>query len=157
MHAYWTRTCIVASLFAAAAPGETFYRQDGVVFEGTIRRVISNAAICNVLEEKYTERQYEQLKANQGRPLHLWRIDLSVRNGSGRALEFLRAESWVRSEWPPCTNWDGPDVLPEPFIGMSWADKFDVLGMPYGMRAGQEESRALYMLVSRVPNNISKY
>ncbi len=137
---------VLALLAATGARAETFYDKDGILFEGTIRLAVSNAAVCNVVEDRYSEQEYEELKANQGRPLHLWRIDLSVRNGSGRELDFLRADSWVRSEWPPCTNWDGPEALPEPFIAMRWADNLEVLSMPYGMRAGQEEGRALYML-----------
>ena len=145
------RTSMAAWMAAAALAGgsataETFHNQDGILFEGTIRLAVSNAAVCNVLEDRYSEAEYEELKANQGRPLHPWRIDLSVRNGSGRALDSLRADSWVRSEWPPCTNWDGPEALPEPFIAMKWVDHLEVLSMPYGMRLGQEEGRALYVL-----------
>ena len=71
-----TRIAMTGYTFAAllAAPpasAETFYNQDGVVFEGTIRRVVPNSAICNVLVEKYTPDEYERLKANQGQALHL--------------------------------------------------------------------------------------
>ena len=137
---------VLAVLAATGARAETFYDKDGVLFKGAIRLAVPNSAICNVLEEKHSEEEYEELKANQGRPLHLWRIDLVVRNGSGRELDFLQADSWVRSEWPPCTNWDGPEALPEPFVAMRWADSLEVLGMPNGMRLGQEQGRALYML-----------
>ena len=137
---------VLAVLAATGARAETFYDKDGVLFKGAIRLAVPNSAICNVLEEKHSEEEYEELKANQGRPLHLWRIDLAVRNGSGRELDFLQADSWVRSEWPPCTNWDGPEALPEPFVAMRWADSLEVLGMPNGMRLGQEQGRALYML-----------
>ena len=92
------------------------------------------------------EEAYEELKANQGQPLHLWRIDLAVRNGSGRKLDWLRADSWVCSVWPPCRNWDGPEALPEPFVAMRWADSLEVLSMPNGMRLGQQEGRAVYVL-----------
>ena len=148
MSANWTTTWItLGMLIASAAHAETFYDKDGIRFEGTIRQVLSDAAVCNVLEETLTVQEYEQLKANQGRPLHVWRVDFSVRNGSGRELDFLRADSWVRSEWPPCTNWDGPQAgTLEPFIAMHWADTLEVLGMPYGMRVGQEQRRALYVL-----------
>ena len=79
------RNATLAVLLAAApAPAETFHNKDGVVFEETIRLVVSNAAVCNVLEEKYSEQEYEKLKANQGRPLDLWQVDWAVRNESGR-------------------------------------------------------------------------
>ena len=44
---------IVAAALAVGAQAETFHSQDGVVFEGTIRRVVSEAAVCNLLEERY--------------------------------------------------------------------------------------------------------
>ena len=133
----------VAALAGGAALAETFHNEDGILFEGTIRLALSDAAACNVQEEKYDAQEYEKLKANQGRPLHVWRVDLSIRNGSGRELDFLRADTWIRSEWPPCTNWDGPSAgALEPFIAMEWADTLEVLSMPYGMRRGQQEGRA---------------
>ena len=145
---------LVALLAAGSAAAETFYRQDGVVFEGTIRQAVSEAAVCNVLEEKYTEQEYEKLKANHGRPLDLWQVDFTVRNESSREIEYLRASSWVRSEHPPCTNWSGAGpgggpVLPEPslLIPIVWTDYYEVLQKPSGMRRDQQERRALYLLV----------
>ena len=89
------RNATLAVLLAAApAPAETFHNKDGVVFEGTIRLVVSNAAVCNVLEEKsHRARSTSSLKANQGQPLDLWQVDLAVRNESGREIEYLRASS----------------------------------------------------------------
>jgi len=149
------RNCILAALLVAVpATAETFYNQDGVVFEGTLRRVVSNASVCNVLEENHTPEEYERLKGNQGQPLHLWQVDYTVRNESGRLLEYLRASSWVRSEHPPCTNWSGEgpgggSVLPEPSlpIPMYWGDYDQLLQMPYGMRPGQQVRRAYYLEV----------
>ena len=149
------RNATLAVLLAAApAPAETFHNKDGVVFEGTIRLVVSNAAVCNVLEEKYTAQEYEQLKANQGQPLDLWQVDFAVRNESGREIEYLRASSWVHSEHPPCTNWSGEGpgggpVLPEPslLISTGWGDYYQVLQRPYGMRPGQQERSARYLVV----------
>ena len=149
------RNATLAVLLAAApAPAETFHNKDGVVFEGTIRLVVSNAAVCNVLEEKYTAQEYEQLKANQGQPLDLWQVDFAVRNESGREIEYLRASSWVHSEHPPCTNWSGEGpgggpVLPDPslLISTGWGDYYQVLQRPYGMRPGQQERSARYLVV----------
>ena len=146
-----TRTPIAAGMAAVALAGgataETFYHKDGIRFEGKIRLALSDAAVCNVLEENETPEAYERMKANQGRPLHVWRVDLTVRNGSGRELDFLQADSWIRSPWPPCTNWDGPVAgALEPFIVMHWADDLEVLSMPRGMHRDQQERRALYVL-----------
>ena len=149
------RNATLAVLLAAApAPAETFHNKDGVVFEGTIRLVVSNAAVCNVLEEKYTAQEYEQLKANQGQPLDLWQVDFAVRNESGREIEYLRASRRVHSEHPPCTNWSGEGpgggpVLPEPslLISTGWGDYYQVLQRPSGMRPGQQERSARYLVV----------
>ena len=145
---------IVAAVLAVGASAETFHSEDGVVFEGTIRQAVSGAAVCNVLEEKYSAQEYERLKGNQGRPLHLWQVDFAVRNESGRPLDYLRASAWVRSEQPPCTNWSGEGpgggpVRPESdsIIPTVWADYYKVLPMPNGMRRDQQERSALYLLV----------
>lgn len=154
-----TRTSIAAwvsviALAVGGAPAETFHTKDGVVFEGTIRQVVTNAAVCNVLVENHTEEQYERLKANQDRPLHLWQVDFSVRNESGRPLDYLHASGWVLSEWPPCTNWSGEGpgggpLQPESSlpIGMVWTDHYEVVQMPYGMRLDQQERRSKYLIV----------
>ena len=133
---------------------ETFYSQDGVVFEGTLRKVVPQAAVCNVLEQNHTPDEYERLKGNQGRPLDLWQVDFAIRNESGREIEYLRASGWVHSEHPPCTNWSGEGpgggpLRPDPSfpLGIDWADRLEVLSMTNGMRVGQQERRSLYLIV----------
>ena len=153
MRTSMTAWMVASALTGATAPGETFHGRDGVVFEGTIRQVVSEAAVCNVLEEKYTADEYARLRANEGRSLHLWQVDFSVRNESGRELGYLRASSWVRSESPPCTNWSGRGpgggpVVPEPrlLVPVVWSDYYEVLQKPYGMGRDQAERSALYVL-----------
>ena len=145
-HIRMTGWIVVAALLAAApASAETFHSQDGVMFEGTLRKVVAEAAVCNVLEEKYTPDEYERLKPNHGQPLDLWQVDFAVRNESGRQIEHLRASGWVRAEHPPCTNWSGEGpgggpVLPQPSLMAPtvWSDYFQMLqradGMPLGER-----------------------
>ena len=147
------KAALAVAVAGLAAQAETFYNKDGVVFEGTIRQVVSNAAICNVLEEKYSEQEYEKLKANQGQPLDLWQVDFTIRNESGREIEYLRASSWMHSEHPPCTNWSGQGpgggpVLPEPSlpIPIEWGDYSPLLQKPSGMRPGQQERTSVYVL-----------
>ena len=137
---------VVAALAGSAAPAETFHSRDGVWFEGAIRMVASEAAVCNVLEGHHREPVYQRLKANHGQALNLWRVDISVRNESGRWIDSLRAESWVRSEHPPCSDWTGPVATPEPSIRLEWGDSFQFQHMPYGMRPGQEKRSAVYLL-----------
>ena len=139
---------VAAALAAAAAHAETFYDKDGVQFEGTLRKVVSQAGVCNVLEEKYSEAEYEKLKVNHGQPLDLWRVDFSIRNGSGRGIDYLNASSWVLAEYPPCTNWSGPERAPlEASVWVVWGDHLVPMQKPSGMRAGQEERRAVYLMV----------
>ena len=78
---------------------------DGVELHGTAQLVIPGAGTCNALE---TDTSYEMIKANHGAPMDVWRLDFSVRNGSGRWLDHLIARFKIDSEWPDCTNWSGP-------------------------------------------------
>ena len=147
---------IAAAALLAAVPvsAETFHSQAGVVFEGTLRKVVPQAAVCNVLEQNHTPDEYERLKSNQGRPLDLWQVDFAVRNESGRAIEHLRASGWVRTEHPPCTNWSGEGpgggpVLPQPglMVPTVWSDYFQMLQRADGMRPGEQERRSIYVVV----------
>ena len=48
------RTCILAVLLAGLpAQAETFHSRGGVVFERTLRKVVPQAADCNVLEQNH--------------------------------------------------------------------------------------------------------
>lgn len=49
------------------------------------------------------------MKANHGQPLHVLRLHYSVYNGSGRELSQVAAHVRVKSEWPPCSSWGGPE------------------------------------------------
>ena len=142
-----------AVLTGASASAETFYNKEGVVFEGTARRVVSEAAVCNVIEEKYTSEEHERLKGNQGGPLDLWQVDFTVRNESGRQIEYLRATAWLQSEHPPCTNWSGEGpgqgpLMPEPslLIPTVWSDYYAPIQMPNGMRIGQQQRHSVYLV-----------
>ena len=142
------KAALSVAVAGLAAQAETLYDKDGVQFEGTIRLVTSGAGRCNVLEEKYSEQEYEKLKANQDQPLDLWRVDFLIRNGSGRVIDYLNASSWVKAEYPPCTNWSGPDRAPlESSVWVVWGDHLVPMQKPSGMRAGQEERHAVYLMV----------
>ena len=93
-------------VLAADARATSLLEIDGVELHGTARLVISGAGTCNVLE---TDTSYEKIKANHGAPMDVWRLDFSVRNGSGRWLDHLIARFEIDSEWPDCTNWSGPE------------------------------------------------
>ena len=92
------------------------------------------AGLCNVLEASHTEAEYEQIKANHGQPLDVWRLDFPAYNGSGQALSFLKARFTIESECPPCTNWSGPSgSYAKP---AEWASSFQALGRPCVALAG---------------------
>ena len=142
------KAALSVAVAGLAAQAETLYDKDGVQFEGTIRLVTSGAGRCNVLEEKYSEQEYEKLKANQDQPLNLWRVDFLIRNGSGRVIDYLNASSWVNAEYPPCTNWSGPEMAPlDSSVWVAWGDHLVPMQKPSGMRAGQEERHAVYLMV----------
>ena len=63
---------------------------------------------------------YDEKKGNHGVPMDVWCLDFSVRNGSGRWLDHLIARFQIESEWPDCTNWDGPGA--GEFQPLEWAD-----------------------------------
>ena len=59
-----------------------------------------------------------------GQPLHLWELEFSVFNGSGRALDHLIAYYGIASPWPPCTNWTNHYELQGDYTGaqVQWVD-----------------------------------
>ena len=145
----WLMLCagVVAVLLGASAVlAQPLYDQDGIRAHGTVRRVTANAATCHVLEASHSAEMYQRMKANEGEPLHLWAVDLSVVNESGRWLESLRANFNIESESPPCTNWTTHAEIPGP---ERWAGMFRVLQRPYGMPPNDEIRETLTLLVFR--------
>ena len=109
-------TVLPILLFAAVdTRAEQLLEKDGIVLAGTARMVEFGAATCRVSEANYPEQVYEEIKGNDGQPLHLWELEFSVRNGSGKPLNHLIARYRIDSPWPPCTSWDGAE-------GAQWAD-----------------------------------
>lgn len=96
---------VLALLSAAGAHAQHLLTtDDGVSLRGTVRLLQGNAATCNVIAEN-EQGNYEARRVNQDQPLHLWELEFSVLNGSGRALDHLIAYYDIASPWPPCTNW----------------------------------------------------
>ena len=95
------------ALLAADARGQRLLEVDGIELHGAAQLVQSGGGTCNVLE---TDSRYEEKQANHGAPMDIWRLDFTVRNGSGRWLDHLIARFQIASEWPECTNWDVPDA-----------------------------------------------
>ena len=97
-------------LFAAVAVegrGRQLLEIDGVELRGDAQLVVSGGGTCNVLE---SDTSYEEKKANHGAPMDIWRLNISVHNGSGRWLDHLIAGFQIEAEWPDCTNWEIPEA-----------------------------------------------
>ena len=149
--------CGFLALLASPVSAEVLYDREGMQLQGTARIVSPNAATYNVLEEKYSPEEYEKLNANQGQPLHVWQLDISAHNQTGKALDFLRADFTIESPWPPCTNWSGEGSGGGPagdFVDaeghprpVQWAGTLKVLSRVGGMRVGEVERDTAFLLV----------
>ena len=149
--------CGLLALLGSPSWAEVLYDREGIQLQGTARIASQNAATCNVLEEKYSPEEYEKLKANQGQPLHVWQLDISAHNRTGKALDFLRADFTIESPCPPCTNWSGEGSGGGPagdFVDaeghprpVQWAGTLKVLSRVGGMRVGEVERDTAFLLV----------
>ncbi|MDE2692342.1 MAG: hypothetical protein OXI49_17750 [Acidobacteriota bacterium] len=100
---------LLLSLAIGPVGAETLYNKDGVQMSATARPIEPGAATCRIREERHSTAEYERLKPNDGQPLDVWRVELVVANYSGRVLDYLNAHLNVKSDWPPCDHWDGPE------------------------------------------------
>ena len=140
----WIAATALLSMIPALT--ETFHSQDGVMFEGTLRKVVPQAAVCNVLEENHTPDEYERLNPNHGRVVDLWQVDFAVHNESGQQIEHQQALGWVRVEPPPCTNWSGEGpgggpLLPQHrlLVPTVWSDYYQMLHRADGLESAPED------------------
>ena len=120
-----------------SGPRETLYERDGITLEGTVRMVARDAATCQVREDDAHH------AGNDGKPLHVWRLDYGAFNRSGNPLSQLTAHFQIEAEWPPCTNWTGLGQYPGP---VQWAGSFETLQRTGGLEAGGEARETLYVL-----------
>ena len=109
---------VMVLVMASAASAQRLLEIDGVELRGEAQLVMSGGGTCNVLE---SDTAYDEKKGNDGAPMDVWRLDFSVRNGSGRWLDHLIERFQIESEWPDCTNWDGPEAGEFP-QNIEWAD-----------------------------------
>ena len=132
---------------------EILYDRYGIQLLGTARIITYNAATCHVLKESLPESRYEELKAHDGQPLHVWQLDYAVRYGPERGLSYLRADFDVESEYPPCSNWtgEGPGnstTGSERYSGpVQWGNQSRTLSAPAGMGSGEVKDGVLYLAV----------
>ena len=150
----WLAGLLMASwvLWGSMVQGEVLYEREGIQLRGTARIITYNAAVCHVSEANYTAERYEELKSNEGQPLHVWQLDFSVYNGSGRSLSYLRADFEMEATPPPCTNWtgEGPGGGPSggPYSGtVFWGNQSRTLSTTVGMSAGEAKQGVVYLAV----------
>ncbi len=143
------RTSIAFVAFIVAvvpAVAEDLYDKDGVQLWTSARTVTRDAATCHILEDRHSDEEYERLKANEGQPLHVWRMDLKAANYSGKTIEYLRASVDVKSEWPPCTNWDWNTSQLYPG-GVIWAGGLLTFQEVSEVPPGEEVGETMFLLV----------
>ena len=112
-----TPALVLFAILAADLRGLQLLEIDGIELLGNAQLVLPGGGTCNVLE---SDTSYEERKQNHGAPMDIWRLDFSVHNGSGRWLDHVIARYGIESEWPECTNWDGPDASAFP-QSVEWA------------------------------------
>ena len=151
---FWAALFGAGCVFCAtSARAEILYDRDGIQLQGTARIITYNAATCHVLKESLPESRYEELKAHDGQPLHVWQLDYSAYNGTGKGLSYLRADFDVESEYPPCSNWtgEGPGnsaTGSERYSGpVQWGNQSRTLSAPAGMGSGEVKEGVLYLAV----------
>ena len=118
-----TTALVLCGVLAADARGQQLLEVDGIELRGEAQLVLSGGGTCNVLE---SDTSYEDKQENHGAPMDVWRLDFTVRNGSGRWLDHLIARFQIASQWPECTNWDGPDAGSFP-QNIEWADSIGTI------------------------------
>ena len=132
------------SLAAAQLHADLLSETDGIRLYGTVELAQANASKCRLVEDKYTEEEWEEMRHNVGQPLHLWKLKFTVENGSGKALDHLIAIYSIESEWPPCNYWDGIDgVAPQ------WADPSGFIqktANPYSMAPGETATKEFHVV-----------
>ena len=122
-HRVLTTALVLCGVLASDARGQQLLEVDGIELRGEAQLVQSGGGTCNVLE---SDTSYEDKQENHGAPMDVWRLDFSVRNGSGRWLDHLIARFQIASQWPECTNWDGPEAGSYP-QNIEWADSIGTI------------------------------
>ena len=140
-----TTALIVCASLAGAARGQPLLEVDGVELHGNARLVVAGGGTCNVLE---ADTSYQARKENHGAPMDIWRLDFTVRNGSGRWLDHLIARYRIESAWPECTNWDGPDAAGQPIEWAGSASHIQRSGR-HVVAPGQALTETKYFIVLR--------
>ena len=141
-------TALALLLIATPGQARSLMEIDGIELRGAAQVVMHGAATCHIREINHSEEEYERLKVNEGKLLDLWRLDFSVYNGSGKALDHLIARYNIESQWPPCTNWS---YNPEsPTTSASWSSQSGHIqrtAKPFSVTPGETLTEELFFIV----------
>lgn len=105
-----------------------------------------------MIKESHTKARYEELKVNDGQPLHVWQLDFTAYNGTGKTLSYLRSDFDIESQYLPCTNWTGKGpgggASGGPYMGgVQWGNQSRTLSTMAGMGVGEAKQGVLSLAV----------
>ena len=145
------RQCFLVLLFFVAAPGvaQSLAEDQGVELHGRITVAAYGYSECIVMETHHSESHYEEIKENHGERLHIYRVDLSVYNGSGRAVEYVLANANLDAadELACTTHEEGADFVPiMPVVFPISLQEYGV-GKPAALLPGETVTKTEYVRV----------
>ncbi len=145
------RQCFLVLLFFVAAPGvaQSLAEDQGVELHGRITVAAYGYSECIVMETHHSESHYEEIKENHGERLHIYRVDLSVYNGSGRAVEYVLANANLDAadELACTTHEEGADFVPiVPVVFPISLQEYGV-GKPAALLPGETVTKTEYVRV----------
>ena len=145
------RQCFLVLLFFVAAPGvaQSLAEDQCVELHGRITVAAYGYSECIVMETHHSESHYEEIKENHGERLHIYRVDLSVYNGSGRAVEYVLANAILDAadELACTTHEEGADFVPiMPVVFPISLQEYGV-GKPAALLPGETATETEYVRV----------
>ena len=146
------RLCVVVLTFLVSVPGvaQPLAEDQGVELHGRITVAAYGYSECIVLETHHSESHYEEIKENHAERLHIYRVDLSVYNGSGRAVEYVLANAYLdAADELACTTYEeGADFVPiMPVVFPISLQEYGV-GKPAALLPGETVTKTEYVRVS---------
>lgn len=139
---------LVVVLLSTPSQARRLMEIDGIELRGTAQVVMYSAATCHIREQNHSAEEYERLKVNEGKELDLWRLEYSVYNGSGKALDHLIARYNIESQWPPCTNWNyNPEAPTTSALWSSQGGHIQRTAKPFSVAPGETLTEELFFIV----------
>ena len=105
-------------------------------------------------------------RPTRAQPIHIWRLDYSAHNHTGKPLDYLTASFFIEAPNPPCTNWSGEgpgggpsgDVTDDEGIPAHplWGDELLTLPKPSGLGVGEVARDTEFLLVFHADRPVFK-